>query len=41
MTPLNQLRQIFSGASHIKEDQAKSGLFTYEGGKNRFFANGN
>ena len=36
MTPLNQLRQIFSGASHIKENQAKPGLFAYQGGENCF-----
>jgi hypothetical protein len=36
-TPLDQLRQIFGGATHIKEDQAKLGLFACQGGENGFF----
>jgi hypothetical protein len=36
-TPLYQLRQIFGGAAHIKEDQTKPGLFADEGGEDGFF----
>ena len=36
MTPLNQFRQIFSGAAHVQKDQAQLRLFTRECSKNSF-----